>query len=69
MLLEKMNGTKPVLIDCTTIADLVTNENGTQGETKFVNEKVIRLNKMILLIIFTLCYKIDFYRYTAFYLI
>lgn len=30
MLLEKMNGTKPVLIDCTTIADLVTNENGTQ---------------------------------------
>lgn len=30
MLLEKMHGTKPVLIDCTTIADLVGNENGTQ---------------------------------------
>lgn len=31
MLLEKLNGTKPVLADCTTIADLTADENVTNS--------------------------------------
>ena len=34
MLLEKLNGTKPVLADCTTIGDLTADENVTNSGNK-----------------------------------
>ncbi|XP_021355826.1 STE20-related kinase adapter protein alpha-like isoform X2 [Mizuhopecten yessoensis] len=39
MLLEKINGTKPVLADCTTIADLVGEENTNQGHDSGIDSE------------------------------